>query len=142
VNGDFDGLGALEANLRRMASVPARASKLAAENVREVITGEYATGSNPYGAPWAPLKPSTLAKGRHAPPLTDTGALDAGTNVQPLPGAGISVTFDAPYASFHHTGTSRMAARPVAPTGAFPRSWEKAITNALDETFAKTSEGK
>jgi hypothetical protein len=135
LDGDFAGLGGLEAALRRMATVPARAAKRAAANLQELVDTEYDVGTGPYGAPWAPLAPSTVARGRHAPPLTDTGAMRASTVVAPTRGAGVSITFGAPYAVYHHTGTSRMPARPVAPVGAaFPRSWERAIREAVDET--------
>ena len=137
LTGDFKGLGMLEDNLRRLAEVPAQASKQAAEEIQKLIEEEYDAGKDPNARAWAPLRPSTVAKGRFPPPLTDSRAMRDGTEVKPMAGAGISITFDVDYAVFHHTGTKNMRARPVIPTGPFPASWEEQLQAACDAAVAR-----
>jgi hypothetical protein len=137
LTGDFAGLGRLEANLLRLAEVPSQASKAASSEIQKLVEAEYDTGSDATGRAWAPLRPATLAKGRTPPPLTATHAMRDGTKVAPQAGAGIQITFDTDYAVFHHTGTEHMEARPVAPTGAFPASWEEALEQACEAAVAR-----
>jgi hypothetical protein len=132
LTGDFAGLKQLENNLRRLAEIPSQAAKQSVEGLRKAIAESYATGKNPNKRPWAPLMPSTVARGRKPPPLTDTGDMRSTTEVKALPGAGVAITFGVPYAVFHHTGTKNMSARPVAPTGSFPASWNEILRSAVD----------
>lgn len=137
LKGDFAGLGKLEANLRRLSEVPSQAAREAATSIQALIEQEYATGKDSTGRPWAPLRPATLAKGRTPPPLTATRAMRETTEVKPMAGAGVSVTFEEDYASYHHTGTKNMVARPVAPTGAFPKAWGDAIDSAVQNAMSR-----
>ena len=142
LTGDFAGLGKLEANLYKLSTVPSQAATEAAEGIQSLVMDEYASGSDPNGRRWAPLRPSTLKRGRTPPPLTDSGNMRDGTEVKPLPGAGISISFDVPYAVFHHTGTRNMVARPVAPTGTFPASWNEVIEAAIEAAAERRMAGK
>jgi len=68
---------------------------------------------SPDGAPWAPLKPSTIAnrRKRSSSILTDTGRLlgsisHTATSRQAIIGTNVE------YAGFHQSGTRKMVARP------------------------------
>lgn len=136
LSGNFSGLGQLARNVERLARIPARVATFAAPEIADEIEAEFATGRDPYGRAWAPLRPSTRARGRRPPPLTNTGAMRAGVDVRPLPGAGIAITFaDEIPAVFHQKGTRKMAARPPLPSSTFPARWSRALERAADEAF-------
>lgn len=136
LSGDFRGLGQLERNLELLARVPSRAAAFAAPAIAREIDREFATGRDPYGRAWAPLRPSTLARGRRPPPLTDTGRMRGGLEVRPMAGAGISITFaDEVPAIFHQKGTRKMARREILPTNVLPASWNRALENAARRAF-------
>jgi hypothetical protein len=105
----------------------------AADLIDDVIQEDFDAGVNPYGEPWAPLRPATLAKGRTPPPLTDEGLLRA-VNVEPLQGAGLKIEFDEDYAVYHQTGTSRMAQRLILPeeSRGLPERWNDAVVEAMN----------
>ena len=126
LKGDISKLGRLTDNLRRLAEVPSRSSKFAAEQLATAIDHQFTNGVDPYGNPWAPLKPSTLKKGRTPPPLTDTHATRDSVDVTPMSGAGIKVTIDFP-AEIHQKGSENMEARKIFPEGPFPIIWDQAI---------------
>jgi hypothetical protein len=138
VRGDLGLLGELEANLRRLSSVPSRASKQAAENISSVIQEQFDAGVDAYGEPWAPLAPSTLAKKTGPGILDETSAMRDSIEVSPMAGAGIKIVIDDEKAIFHQTGTTRMPARPILPTGEMPDTWERAIADAVEESIERT----
>jgi phage gpG-like protein len=131
--GDLSGIQALQARLRELQQVPSQAASEASEEIQELIEAEFDSGHDPYGNPWVPLRPATLARGRRPPPLTDTGAMRDSVNVQPMAGAGIGITIGTEYAPYHQYGTSRMEARPMLPDGdEMPESWVEAVSTACD----------
>jgi hypothetical protein len=104
---------------------------LASPTIQAAIESEYANGRDPYGTPWKPLKPATIAKGRHAPPLTDMGLMRARTRVTPRLGRpGIRITLPERPGAFHQTGTRHMVARQVLPFRGMPRIWADALRRA------------
>lgn len=128
----------LASSLRKLASIPAQVASGAAERIAAQIQDDFDNGTDPYGSAWAPLSPATLAKGRSAPPLTDTGAMRESVTVQPMPGAGISITIDDP-AVHHQYGTMYMDARPIFPNQReLPDTWQRAIADAAEDAFART----
>lgn len=142
--GDFKGLGQLERNIGRLAAVPSQASRDAAERIHGRLQEQFDRGVDPYGKPWAPLRPATIRRGRTSPPLTNTREMrDHELEVSPLPGAGIGVTFnpEAP-ALFHQKGTSRMAARPILPTGTLPAGWNQDLKDASAAATKRALEGR
>jgi phage gpG-like protein len=118
--------------VRQLARVPSQAAAEASADIAELVEQEFAAGVDPYGQAWAPLAPATIAKGRSAPPLTDTGAMRGGFEARPMSGAGIAVSFDVDYAAFHQTGTANMPARPPLPDHGLPDTWRRAIADAVD----------
>ena len=135
-----DPLAGLRRALGQLAKVPAQASKDAAAGIDKLLQREYLNGADPYGKPWTPLKPSTIAKGRRNPPLTASGAMRSGTRARPLPGGGISIEAPSP-ANFHQSGTKNMAKRPILPEKGLPVAWkaeiDKAVTANIKRTMSK-----
>jgi hypothetical protein len=144
LNGNFAGLGQLERNIGLLARVPAQASRDAAERIHGRLQEQFDRGVDPYGNPWAPLRPATIRRGRTSPPLTNTREMrDHELEVRPMAGAGIAVTFnpEAP-ALFHQKGTSRMAARQILPTGTMPAGWNKDLKDSTAAATKRAMEGR
>jgi hypothetical protein len=132
-SGDMRGLLNLNARLRELASVPSQAAKEASTEIASLIQEEFDAGNDAYGKAWAPLRPATLKKGRHPPPLTDTHEMRESVEVKPMKGAGIQITLNETPAIFHQKGTRKMAKRPILPDGKdMPPKWEEAIHEATD----------
>ena len=137
VTGDFAGLGLLIANLGKLAEVPSQAASAASVQITKSLRAQFVNGVDPYGKPWAALRPSTLRSGRRPPPLTDSGKLAAGTGAKPMGRAGISLTVGAPYGVFHQTGTKNMAKRRILPDGAMPKAWSAILKQAASDAIRK-----
>ena len=138
--GDLSELGDLESNLHALAGISSVAAKDACKGIKRAIDEQFAHGLDPYGKPWSPLADATIAKGREAPPMTDTRALRDGIHVQPMRGAGIAITSDAPYLGFHQGAGSPRANVPprhVLPEGELPDTYARAIADALDRAFER-----
>lgn len=133
-NGDISHMGRLAENIGKLASVPSQAAADAADSIATLIEQEFDAGEDPYGNEWEPLSTATKANGRTPPPLTDTGAMRGSVRVQPMRGAGISITVDHPAAP-HQTGWTGSRgtgpARPILPSYAFPRGWREALDRAV-----------
>jgi hypothetical protein len=140
---DVRALDRLAQNVGRLARVPSRIASTAAPAIAALIDQGFAAGRDPYGQAWAKLRPSTVARGRRPPPLTDTGTMRRGVSVRPMAGAGIAVSFASDIPSiFHQYGTRKMAARPMLPRGAFPATWARAIERIGETEFRKSSEAR
>jgi phage gpG-like protein len=134
----FKGFQRLNGTLRALSEVPSRVAADASVRIAGLIDGSFDAGTDPYGRPWAPLSTYTLAKGRFPPPLTDSGAMRASIDVHPTAGAGIEVTLDSEYATFHQTGTRYMPQRQILPQSAgLAPSWREAIAEAVRANVAK-----
>ena len=116
--------------LRELSTVPSQISTELAAGFTARMAAGYAAGTDPHGDAWADLKPSTLAKGRTPPPLTDTGAMAAGTLARATGGAGIGLEAPPP-ADEHMAGNPDMAARAVLPRNGLPASWRGDIKDAV-----------
>lgn len=132
-----DPLAGLRRALGQLAKVPAQASVEAAAGINRLLKQEYANGTDPYGKAWAPLKPSTIAKGRRPPPLTASGTMRAGTVAKPMPGGGIQLEAPSP-ANFHQYGTKVMAKRAILPDKGLPATWKAEIDKAVQAAIKRT----
>lgn len=135
VKGDWAALGAMKQSLRKLADVPSRAAAPAAANITKELQKEYRQGTDPYGRPWAPLKPSTIARGRRNPPLTDRGKMKRSTKAEPLPGAGIAIVADFPAIVHQNSTRATLAQRHIFPVGVLPATWRDAIERAIKKAF-------
>ena len=127
-------------SLRQLSRVPAQASEDASTKIAGLIQQGFDRGVDPYGRPWAPLKASTLAKGRTPPPLTDTRELRK-AEVKPAKGAGVSVKLGAQYGAFHQVGFhvhgKPVPARPPLPAHGLPKEWNAAIRESVEDAAEK-----
>lgn len=112
-----------------MGRLPGRLSQAAAPALTDELQRQFAEGRDPYGYPWAPLKPSTLRK-HGPPPLTDTRRLRDGTKAVAMR-AGIKLIAGAPYGAFHQlgfrVGRTRVPARRILPNLGMPRAWREIL---------------
>ena len=141
-DGDISQMGKLEDRIADLANIPSRASAEASKEIANLIELEFADGSDPYGKEWQPLSEATLEKGREPPPLTDTWDLRSTIDVQPMRGAGISITLEATYAPPHQTGwhgkQGSGPARPILPDrDELPETWQEAIESAIERELYK-----
>jgi hypothetical protein len=131
-------IGRLSHVLDKLIELP---RKLAAEvkpDIDRLLQQQFKDGVDPYGRPWAPLRPATLALGRRPPPLTDSRVLRDGTQVVLGRGnsAGLRIHLGAPYGFFHQTGYRnvrtgrRVPPRRVLPQQGIPQSWSRALRAA------------
>lgn len=134
--------------LGELSTVPSRAAAEAAGELNDLLREQYATGTDPYGRPWAPLRPATLAKGRQPPPLFDTGDMAEGTGARPAQGAGIELNVPFPGGA-HQRGSrnvpwnTRNPARPILPDeDELPEAWQAAIEKAADNATARVMGGR
>ncbi len=136
-------LGQLAENLRRLASVPSRVSRPVSDEIAKSIQKQFDDGVNAYGRAWAALAPSTLAKGRTPPPLTDTRAMRNSLNVRPASAAGVQISIGFP-AGIHQGGSPKtnLPARPVLPTGVFPRTWTEIVERVTRDYVGRTMKGE
>lgn len=132
-----DPLAGLRRALGQLAKVPSQASKEASDGINRLIQQEFSAGTDPYGRGWADLKPSTIAKGRHSPPLTATGQMRARTKASPMSGGGIQLEAPSP-ANFHQSGTVVMAKRAILPDKGLPVAWKAEIDKAVTNTIKRT----
>ena len=109
--------------LADLASVPAQIAPRVAARISVDIQASFDAGTDPYGRAWAPLRPRTIAKGRHPPPLTDTSRGRSGIRVFAQSGAGVAMTSSVDYMGIHQDGRPGMAARKFFPEGVLPRKW-------------------
>ncbi len=135
-DGDISHMGKLADRILDLARVPARASRAAADGIRARIATEFETGTDPYGARWAPLEEFTLEKRTQTsePPLTDTGTMRDTLDVRPMAHAGVSISIAHPAAP-HQTGWEGSQgsgpARPILPSGDMPATWRAEIDAAI-----------
>lgn len=140
-------IGRLQDTLRRLGEVPRRAAAIASPKLTRLLQRQYRTGVDPYGRPWAPLRPATLQ--RHGPPpLTDTRAMRAGTRAMvPRPHyAGIRLVVGAPYGYFHQVGFRvhgrRVPARRILPQYGLPATWLRVLQDAARQAARAAARGR
>ena len=124
--------------LRELSRVPAQAAADADDELDAVIREQHGAEVDPYGQPWAPLKPQTVKrKGGETRILRRSDVMLDELEIRPAQGAGLTLTFGAAYAAFHQLGTKDMVPRRLLPIAAMPAAWGNAIKRALDARFAK-----
>lgn len=114
-----------------------------ADDLREMVSDQFATEGRAGGTPWAELAPSTLrrSRGRRAGILYSTGALlgslgaiGAPGHVEQLHRQSLLFGSRLPYAIFHQTGTRRMPARPIiALSGERTERWLEIVRSGIAE---------
>lgn len=92
------------AAILELARIPSQVSAQAARDLSKEIQRNFDRGVDPFGKAWKPLAKSTIAKGRRAPPLTDTGEGRRSVVVRPAVGAGIQITVGLVRMLYHQFG--------------------------------------
>lgn len=127
-----DDLNSIMMQLDELRGLPKLTLRRAEKKIEAEIVQEFMDGVDPYGDRWAPLAPSTRARGRTGPPLTNDGDMLESLDIT-AKGDELTCSMDSPF-PFHQAGTARMPARTIFPDGrGLPVSWEKAITDSVDE---------
>jgi hypothetical protein len=134
LSGNLNALADLARQLDALGEALPRAAQKVAEEIPALLQAEFSGGTDPYGSPWKPLAPATIAKGRSAPPLTDTGAMRASARAMAISRSGVAIHLDAP-AGYHQP------TRPIVPVDdRLPSTWEdlvKGVKGAIEAELAK-----
>lgn len=133
------GFADLADRLSELEDIPSRIAREVADGITEEIRTQFDAGTDPYGAPWAPLLPQTVRrKAGDRRILRRTDRLSSETVARPTSGSGIEIT-SLDYGGVHQVGDgSRMVARPILPDGAeLPESWQDIIDAASEKAFKK-----
>jgi hypothetical protein len=139
-------IGRLKETIRKLSDLPRAVAVEAQEPLNRLLQAEFRTGTDPYGRPWAPIKPSTLARrqvSRSPTPLTDTRELRDGTRVDIREGgrAGLVIRTGAPYAYFHQVGfrvgRQSVPARRILPQFGLPAGWKLVLRDAARRAARK-----
>ena len=142
----IDKLGRLAVTIGELRRVPRLTAVKAQAPILRAVQDEFVKGQDPYGRPWAPLRPSTLAI-HGPPPLSRSLTLAVDTDVSLLDGIknGLAITLGAAYGYFHQVGfrhgRSTVPPRRPLPQFGMPRAWreiiERATKAAIDEIRSK-----
>jgi len=137
VTGDFGKLKKLQKRLSDLAGTAEKAAVKFAPALAEFIREEFATGTDPWGDPWKPLKANTLAKGRTPPPLTASGNAVAVMTVT-AQGARDRASFPN-YIRYHlSTGRSPLPLRGQA----WPSRWAQKLKETAAQAISDIAEGR
>lgn len=135
--GDFDRMREIAAQLDRMPlAIRNRIAVATTRAANELLEEEFASGIAADGEPWDPLAASTIARGRHNPPLggtsvsRDVRAVRVGTRVA------IESSEVAGYHQRGHQKPTRLPRRPMWPDGeTTPERWALAMSLAANEAI-------
>lgn len=129
-----------------LGQLPRRIAVAAAPDITRELARQFTTGTDPYGKPWAPLKPSTLRQ-HGPPPLTYKGKLSGGTAAHPMTGGrlGLTIRIGARYGAFHQigfrVGRTRVPARKILPSRGMPAAWRAILNRHARELAARAVRG-
>jgi len=141
-------IGRLEKVLDRLIDLPRKVAAEAKPEIDRLLRQQFRQGVDPYGKPWAPLRPATLDTGRRPPPLSASGLLRSGTKVMLGGGnrAGLRIQVGAPYGYFHQVGfrnarTERpVKPRRILPQFGMPRAWSAALHRAASRIARRAAQ--
>jgi hypothetical protein len=113
--------------IRGLGGAASKIAAKAAPAIRRVQVSQIGGSQTPYGEPWAPL-----VDGGSADP-----AIASRVDVH-AEGASVVAETDA-VAGYHHSGTSRMVARPILPSEArgIPDTWRRELDTAADAVMGE-----
>lgn len=125
-----------------MARVPSQISARVAEDIDKEIQRNFDLGRDAFRKRWKALAASTLARGRHPPPLTDTHAGRNSIDVSPLPGAGVRIIIGKVYMIYHQYGDPpHLPRRAFVPVEIVPSAWAEIILFRFEERAKKVLNG-
>src|SRR5690348_3268759 len=101
----MSGFDDLVSTLAELEDIPSRIASEVSDGINEIIADQFAAGTDPYGAPWAPLLPSTVKRKRgDRRVLRRTDTLSSETRAKPSAGAGVEID-SIDVGQFHQAGT-------------------------------------
>lgn len=110
-----------------------------AEELLSLTKDRFRTETEPGGRPWEPKK----ARDGRKTLSGKTSRLKGGWHVKRTASDGFTIAPSVDYATYHQTGTKRMAARKMVPEGHLPAAYSKALeevaTEALSAYFSPDS---
>lgn len=119
--------------LEQIAAAPQKIAVDAAHGIRLAVRREFTAEADPYGAAWAALAPSTVARKGSSKILTETG-LTAGSVDTVVSGTTIRVSVGGE-SHWHQSG---MPARPILPNeGDIPGDWNAILEGAAARALPK-----
>lgn len=133
VRGSFAELAALRQKIRDVGSLKNRLIVAAANEARSLVATEFRSATDPTGKPWAPLKRRRRGQQRRGKPLNGITGRFARSFVV-LPSVhGFTVSTPREHARFHQSGTRKMVARQIVPSGGqLTDKWRGAIDKTTD----------
>ncbi len=90
--------------MRDMARIPSQVSKAIAADLHREVQRNFDRGVDPFGSKWQRLAKSTLKRGRHPPPLTDSKRGRRSVKIKPMAAAGVAITVGVLYMMYHQFG--------------------------------------
>jgi hypothetical protein len=126
--------------MRRLADVPARASALAAVEIKKEIDKSFQTKTDPYGKTWPAHAPYTVRRWGKHPLLQLTGAGKAEIKVRSLPGSGIAVESPSEGLAFAQGGTVNEPKRRFLPENQLSATWKRALERATAQAFKEATD--
>lgn len=134
----MSGFDDLVSTLAELEDIPSRIASEVSDGINDLIADQFAAGTDPYGAAWAPLLPSTVKRKRgDRRILRRTDTLSSETRAKPSAGAGVEID-SIDVGQFHQVGTVNMTDRKVLPdSGELPESWQEVIETAAEKAFRK-----
>lgn len=139
-------MGKLVAVLEGLARVPRRVAVIAAPQITRELRMQYRKGLDPYGQPWAKLRPATLKK-HGPPPLTDSGVARDGTVATVRDGnrAGIHIRLGAQYLYFaqvgFRVGKTKVKPRRILPQHGMPARWREILKASARQALQDARSG-
>lgn len=129
---------------RALAALRARVENLApvlrgigADVVAEAQMG-FRESRDPYGMPWRPLSPRTVARRRKgsSKPLLDTGRMRNSITYRLIGSTGVEIGTNTVYAAIHQFGGRAGRGRKVTiPARSFIATRERGLPRSYDETI-------
>jgi phage gpG-like protein len=148
--GDIAKLATAAKRLRRGAQFEDAFVRIAAESMLAETVLCFRMQRDPYGTPWKPLKPATIAarrkgtrkgaRSKGAQILVDTGILRNSLNSRILGPRRFAIGSPMKYAAAHQEGTATIPARPFLPSKGWPPKYFRRMVAAAKQAFAITFE--
>lgn len=142
------------ADIRRMAQnlnrlplgIRNRVAVAVKDEMQALLDEQFDQGIGPDGEPWAPLRPSTLRRGRTPPPLSDTEAMRGSVQAVRV-GTNVAIEADFPAQAHQKGNPPRLARRAIWPDeDQLPERYrvpiEYAATRAIAAAVSESDLGK
>lgn len=142
LSGDWQVFGRLKALIGRMEQIPKATARKLAPKIDARIQACFDNGRDPYGKPWAPLKPSTIVRKKgDARILIRTGMSRALTYVANLAPEGVRITIGGAL-GWHMNPAKHRVARPILPIHGLPKTWAQDARDVAGAEFAREIGGR